>query len=275
MFNQKKILVLITGKLRFLDQKNILRLKNSFENFKLDFFVLAWKGQKQNIIDEFKKHYKPIFYHEIDEYNFNHIVEKIKYPDGAVKTENILHMWKGISEAAKYLKKFYSSKNEKPFYILRYRSDILPKEKEKFLIEKELSSKDILIPDRYHWHGINDQVFLCKFEDIYLFENFDYFLDKHISEQRFFCSEYIFLRFLKKNNFKIRYNDFNYNIMRRQMFELNDKKNIKDFVRIKDFIPIKDLIIIKQTKMVYKFRNFKEYFITKTKRNNYQDIIIK
>ena len=56
--------------------------------------------------------------------------------------------------------------------------------------------------------------------------------------------------------------------MRRQIFETNEKKNIKDF------IPIKDLIIIKQTKMVYKFRNFKEYFITKTKRNNYQDIII-
>ena len=73
MFNQKKILVLITGKLRFLDQKNILRLKSSFENFKLDFFVLAWKGQKQSIIDEFKKHYKPIFYHEIDEYNDSEI----------------------------------------------------------------------------------------------------------------------------------------------------------------------------------------------------------
>lgn len=272
MFNQKRILVLITGQLRFLDQENILRLKNSFENFELDFFVLAWKGQKKNIIDEFKKNYKPIFYHEIDEYNFDHILKEIKYSDGAVKTENILHMWKGISEAAKFLKNFYSNKNDKPFYILRYRSDILPKEKEKFLIKRELSQKNILIPDRYHWHGINDQIFLCKFEDIYLFENLDNFLHEHISEQRFFCSEYILLRFLKENNFKIIYNDFNYNIMRRQITELN---NIKNFTRTKDFIPLKDLVIIKQTKMVYKFRNFKEYFIKKTKRNNYQDIIIK
>ena len=137
MVNQKKILVLITGQLRFFDQKNILRIKNSFENFKLDFFVLAWKGQKQNVVDEFKKNYKPIFYHEIDEYNFNQILEKIKYPDHAVKTENTLHMWKGISEAAKFLRKFSLNQNEKPFYILRYRSDILPKGNEKFLIKKE------------------------------------------------------------------------------------------------------------------------------------------
>ena len=71
MFNQKKVLVLITGQLRFLNRENILRLKNSLENFELDFFVLAWKGQKKSIIDEFKKNYKPIFYHEIDEYNFD------------------------------------------------------------------------------------------------------------------------------------------------------------------------------------------------------------
>ncbi len=266
MFNQKKILVLITGKLRFLDQKNILRLKNSFENFKLDFFVLAWKGQKQSIIDEFKKHYKPIFYHEIDEYNFNHIVEKIKYPDGAVKTENILHVWKGISEAVKYLKNFYPSKNKKPFYILRYRSDILPKLNSEFL-KKKLNNREILIPDRYHWNGLNDQIFLLRYDDFILFDEIDEFIKKHIRNNRFFCSEYIFQQFLRKQKFKIKFSQFDYNLMK-------FKNQNKPFSDIKTKKPIVDWFNCKINKLKYKLRNFNEHYIKKKYRNKNQDIEI-
>lgn len=51
-----------------------------------------------------------------------------------------------------------------------------------------------------------------------------------------------------------------------------DNKNLKNIKITK--IPFSDKIFIKLNKLKFKLRNFNNFFISKTKRNNKQDIII-
>jgi len=51
-----------------------------------------------------------------------------------------------------------------------------------------------------------------------------------------------------------------------------DSKNLKNIKITK--IPLSDKIFIKLNKLKFKLRNFNNFFISKTKRNNQQDIII-
>jgi len=156
---------------------------------------------------------------------------------------------------------------KKPDYILRYRSDILPKDNQTLIDKNEVKRGQILIPDRYHWNGLNDQIFMINTEDIEIFKKFDSFLNEHIERNRFFCSEYIFQRFIKKIKFKIKYSNFDYNVMRFN----NYKKSSNHAYSKKIFI---DLINCKINRFKYKIRNFKEHFIKKTNRNNKQDILV-
>jgi hypothetical protein len=53
------------------------------------------------------------------------------------------------------------------------------------------------------------------------------------------------------------------------------KKDNKNFKKIKiTKIPLFDKIFIKLNKLKFKLRNFNNFFINKSKRNNQQDIII-
>ena len=53
------------------------------------------------------------------------------------------------------------------------------------------------------------------------------------------------------------------------------KKNNKNSKKIKiTKIPLSDKIFIKFNKLKFKLRNFNNFFINKSKRNNQQDIII-
>ena len=51
-----------------------------------------------------------------------------------------------------------------------------------------------------------------------------------------------------------------------------DNKNLKNIKITK--IPLSDKINIKLNKLKFKLRNFNNFFINKSKRNNQQDIII-
>jgi hypothetical protein len=51
-----------------------------------------------------------------------------------------------------------------------------------------------------------------------------------------------------------------------------DNKNLKNIKISK--IPLSDKISIKLNKLKFKLRNFNNFFINKSKRNNQQDIII-
>lgn len=265
--NKKKILVLISGQLRFFSSKNYENLIENFKNYKLEFFIVFWDNQDLEIIKLFKKQYNPINLIGIKSRNFSKEASDVKYPDNEVNIENIFHMWHSFSEGCKKIKNFNFSEN--PDYILRYRSDILPDNNQIFF-NKDLKEKQIFIPDRYHWNGVNDQFFIFNYSDIdYFTLAIDYLLD-YQKKTLFFTPELIFQRFLKKKKFKINYIDFNYRIMR------NLKKDNKCIKNIKiTQIPIYDKIYIKINKLRFKLRNFKNFFIDKSKRNNQQDILIK
>ena len=266
MSKKKRVLVLISGQLRFFSIKNYENLIKNFKDYELDFFIVCWNNQDEENIKLFKKNYNPINLIEINTRNFSLESNNIKYPDTEVNTENTFHMWYSFSEGCKKIKNFHFSKN--PDYILRYRSDIFPDLNQTF-INKNLKQKQLFIPDRYHWNGINDQFFLFNYSDIDYFTKVINYLEDYQKKNLFFSPELIFQRFLKKIKFRINYIDYNYRIMRKLK---KDSKNLKNIKITK--IPLSDKIFIKLNKLKFKLRNFNNFFISKTKRNNQQDIII-
>lgn len=262
---KKKILVIISGRLTFFQEENYSRIKKTFKDYNLEFFLFPWTGQDPHIIEKFKNIYKPVYCENIKIHNFDNFNELIKFPDFAGNTFGTLHMYKSLCLSFNKIKKIFDTKSNKPDYILRYRSDILPKNNQIFLTNV-LKNNTILIPDRYHWNGLNDQIFLLNFEDIKVFDQFDKFLLQHLKENRFFCSEYIFSRFIN-NFFKVSYTSFDYNIMRFKNFYKKADSTVSK-------IPFKDLIHCKISKFKFKIRNFNDHYIRKVNRNNFQDIYI-
>ena len=176
-------------------------------------------------------------------------------------------MWHSFSEGCKEIKKYVFE--NKPEYILRYRSDILPKFDQLF-INSELKAKQVLIPDRYHWNGINDQFFLFNHSNIDDFIGINEFLIDYQKKNLLFSSELIFQRFLKEKKIKIKFVDYSYNIMRKE------NKNNKQFENKKTIkLKLYDIIAIKLNKLNFKLRNFNSFYLKKNKRNNQQDILIK
>lgn len=262
----KKILIILTGKLKFFSKKNYLLFKNLFKG-NVDFCITPWNNTNNKIIQKFKTIYKPIFIKKIIQKNFNNKVKKIKYPDPEGNPIGTLNMWNSIEKSFKEIYKYYKFK-KKPDYIVRYRSDILPKNNIKFEFVEKINQRNIVIPDRYHWNGINDQIFIIKYSDIKLFFSLNNFINEFIKQERYFSSEYIFQQFLKFKKIKIIYSSFNYKIMR---FRLNKKKKIK----VESKIKLDDLVNCKINKLKYKIRNFKDHYIKKKYLNKNQDIFIK
>ncbi len=262
---KKKILVVISGKLTFFSSKNFYKIKESFKEYDLEFCLFPWRDQSPEIKKKFLDLYKPIHFYEIENHDFEKDIEKIKFPDYAGNPLGTLNMYKSLSISFKIIKKMYDKKIDKPDYVLRFRSDILPKNDQKF-INSTFIGQSIIVPDRYHWNGLNDQIFLINFNDLKIFDNFDKFLKKHIEDNRFFSSEYIFLRFIKKY-LKISYTDFDYNIMRIK----NTHKKSKD---VDSKMLMIDKINCKINKLKFKIRNFKNHYIKKINRNKFQEIYI-
>lgn len=261
----KKVLILITGQLRFFDVNNYHRIIQSLKIYDVEFVLFPWKNQDKSQIEKFKKIYKPLQCFFLKEKNFSNIISKIKYPDYGNTMDNMFYMWDGIVQALDILNSLDSIRKWKPDYLLRYRSDILPKKNQEFMIPKNLNDNDIVLPDRYHWNGINDQIFLINYSKIKIFSKFYQYINKHLINKKFFCSEYIFNEFLNYSKISIVYNEFDYNIMR------SKKKVLQNYK--KSIIPFQDLIKIKILKLKFILRNFFSY-VLKKKRNRFQDIIV-
>ncbi len=265
----KKIIVLISGKLKYLSDQNFYRIKKNFKNYDVDFFLTPWEGENIDLINTFTQIYKPIAIKKISQSNFKYKIQSIKYPDNAASLEGFFYNWEGVCKGLNEIELYFSKKSSSPDFILRYRSDILPKKKSFFDIKNINANKRIIIPDRYHWNGTNDQIFLFKFSTIKTFKKFSKFIDSHIKDNRFFSGEYIFYRFMKKNNLIPIFNNFDYRIMREKNFK---KKNLSS--NLKSKIPLRDNFLIKFNKLIYKIRNFKEFYLLKSNRNKFQDITI-
>jgi hypothetical protein len=263
----KKIVVLITGQLRYFNELNYEVLKNSLKEYDLSFYIVCWKNENEEIKKKFLKIYNPIKLIEIEDKCFLSNVKKIKVPDTAVKSENIFKMWHSFIRGCEFLKK------EKfdicPDFILRYRSDLLPSNDQKIDLDS-CGENNILIPDMNHWNGVNDQFFIFRFSKIDKIITFSNFISEYLNKKLLFSSELIFQRFLKKLNLEINYINFNYKIMKRK----SKISKIDNFKKIKNLIPINEKIFISINKFKFRLRNFKQFYITKTKRNKYQDLLI-
>ena len=265
----KKLLILISGRLKYLSDENFLRIKECFKNYEINFILTPWITENETIIKKFEEKYNPLFIKRILQTKHDNQIKKIKFPDYAGSMEGFFYNWEGVCKGFSEIANYCNENNFYPDYILRYRSDILPQKNSVFSIEKNLNYNQIIIPDRFHWNGINDQIFLTTFKTIKHFEFFFNYVDSHIMQNRFFSSEYIFYKFLKKVNLIPVFNNFNYNLMREKYFN-------KDMLHepLKSKIPLRDQLEIKLNRFKYKMRNFNEVFILKNKRNKYQDIKI-
>ncbi len=265
----KKVIILISGRLKFLSDKNFSRIKKSLKNFDVNFILTPWESENARLIKKFEDKYNPLLIKKISQTKHDKQIKLIKFPDYAGSMNGFFYNWEGVCKGFKEIINFYKNNNFNPDYILRYRSDILPEKNSFFSVRDNLSDNQIIIPDRYHWNGINDQIFLTKYNTIKKFETFFKYIEIHIKQNRFFSGEYVFYKFLKKNNLKPVFNNFSYSLMREENF----KKNTY-FTDFKSEIPLRDQIEIKFNKIKYKFRNFNDFFILKKKRNKHQDIKI-
>lgn len=263
----KKIsfLAFIPGKLNYFSEKNLSEFKKNIDA-DLNFCLFPWEDTKKKKIDNIKKIYKPIFLKKIYKPNFEKTVKKIKYPDHAGSKIGTLYMWESIRQSFLQVKNFYKDKKDKPDYIIRYRYDILAKQKFKFF-KNDLLKNEILIPDRYHWNGLNDQIFIIKFSDIHLFLDLNNFIKKFIQDDKFFCSEYLFQQYLKYKKIKVKYSNFDYNLMRFK----NHKKISKN---IRSNMKFLDRFNCKLNKFKFRLRNFENYYIKKKYPNKNQEKII-
>ena len=101
---------------------------------------------------------------------------------------------RSIQQSFKEIFNYYKHRKIKPDYVIRYRSDILPRGNLS-LFKKRLHTNEILVPDRFHWNGINDQIFVIKYKDIKLFFDIDKFIRKFIENNRFFQVNIFFNNF--------------------------------------------------------------------------------
>ena len=262
---KKSFLAFIPGNLNYFSYKNLLGLKKNI-NSELNFFLFPWEDTKQTKINHIKKIYKPIFLKKIYKPNYKNIVKKIKYPDYAGNSIGTLYMWESIRQSFLQINNFYKDK-KKPDYVIRYRYDILSKYNFK-LIKENLKKNEIIVPDRYHWNGLNDQIFITRFSDIVLFFDIDKFIKKFIKDDRFFCSEFLFQQFLKYKKIKVKYSNFDYSLMRPKGFNKinnNVKSEMKFF----------DKLNCKFNKLNYRLRNFNNHYIKKKYTNKNQEKIVK
>ena len=74
---------------------------------------------------------------------------------------------------------------------------------------------------------------------------------------------------MKEKKIKIKFNKYNYNIMRKEN-KINN--SLKDKINVS--LGLYDRITIKLNKFMFRLRNFNDFYLKKKMRNNQQDIII-
>ena len=260
---KKKLFILFSGEMRFFHE-NILSINESLNEYDKTFLFYPWNHQSE-VIKKFMKYYTKNHINYITENNWEKIIEKIKYPDNAASIPGLFFMWDALTQSFSKLK-YELNDND---LILRFRSDIKINSKKLYLNLDNVKNNTLYIPDCYHWNGYNDQVFLSKVKTLSKFSNFFEFLNKSIEKNHFICPEYIFHKFLKKEKINTIFFEFDYQILKNKKIAENKDMLVKEK---KSYIPIKDKITIKILKILYKFRNFKEFYLKKKKRNKNQNL---
>ena len=261
--SKKKIFIIFSGEMRFFHE-NVLTINQTFNDFDKTFLIYPWKHQSEKI-KKFAEHYTDNHINYIEENNWDKIIKNIKYPDNAASIPGLFFMWDALTQSFSKLKDDLNDDD----LVLRFRSDIKINSKKLNLNLDNVRSNTLYIPDCYHWNGYNDQVFLSKVKTLSKFSNFFQFVNESIEKNYFICPEYIFYKFIKKEKINTIFFEFDYQILKNKKIIENKNMLIKGK---KSSIPIKDKITIKILKILYKFRNFKEFFLKKKKRNKSQNL---
>ena len=263
ILNKKKLFVLYSGELRFFEQ-NFLSLSQNLDEFEIVYLFFPWEREKSKL-HLFKKYYLNHYVEFISEHNWEKNINRIKYPDYAANIPSLFYMWDALTQSFSKLK----NKLEDDDIIMRFRTDIKIHSKKLNLNLNNLKDNTLYIPDCYHWNGYNDQVFLSKVKTLSVFNDFFGFINSLIDNNDFICPEYNFYKFLKKKRVKTIFFNFDYQILKNQ--ELIKNKELF-FKEKKSYIPLKDKINIKILKLLYKVRNFQNFYIKKKKRNKTQNL---
>jgi len=262
--SNKKLFILFAGEMRFFHD-NFLSINESLNEYDKTFLFYPWIHQSEEI-KKFIKYYIKNDISYIKENNWEKILKKIKYPDNAASIQGLFFMWDALTQSFSKLKHNLDDDD----LILRFRTDIKINSKKLNLNLDNVKNNTLYIPDCYHWNGYNDQVFLSKVKTLNKFSNFFEFVNKSIEKNYFICPEYIFYKFLKKEKIKTIFFELDYQILKNKKIIANKDILVKGK---KSYIPIKDRITIKILKILYKFRNFKEFYLKKKKRNKNQNLI--
>ena len=234
---------------------------NEFEKI---YLFYPWIREKSKM-DLFKKYYSKNHIEYIVEHNWTKNIDRIKYPDYASNISSLFYMWDALTQSFLKIKNILSEDD----IIMRFRTDIKIHSKQLNLNLNKLKDNTLYIPDCYHWNGLNDQVFFSKVKTLSVFDDFFKFIDSSINNNDFICPEYNFYKFLKKKNVKTVFFDFNYQILKNQKLINNKELFVKEK---KSYIPLRDKINIKILKLLYKLRNFNDFYIKKNKRNKTQNL---
>jgi len=262
--SKKKLFILFAGEMRFFHD-NILSINESLNEYDKTFLFYPWIHQSE-VIKKFIKYYIKNDISYIKENNWEKFLNKIKYPDNAASIPGLFFMWDALTQSFSKLKHNLDDDD----LILRFRSDIKINSKKLNLNLDNVKNNTLYIPDCYHWNGYNDQVFFSKVKTLNKFSNFFEFVNKSIEKNYFICPEYIFYKFLKKEKINTIFFELDYQILKNKKIVENKDMLVKGK---KSYIPIKDRITIKILKILYKFRNFKEFYLKKKKRNKNQNLI--
>lgn len=260
---QKKLFILFSGELRFFEQ-NFFSISENLKDFEKIYLFYPWAKEK-NKIELFKKYYTKNHIEFIFEHNWNKYIEKIKFPDYAANIPSLFYMWDSLTQSFLKIKERLADDD----VIMRFRSDIIVQSNKLNLNLNKIEDNTLYIPDCYHWNGYNDQVFLSKVKTLSVFEDFFDFLNSSINNNDFICPEYNFYKFIKNKNINVNFFEFDYQILKNKKLIKNKELFVNEK---KSYIPLKDKINIKVLKLLYKFRNFNNFYIRKKKRNKTQNL---
>lgn len=260
---KKKLFIVFSGELRFFEQ-NFLSIKKNLNEFEKIYLFYPWTKEKSKI-ELFKKYHNNGNIEYILEQNWKETIERIKYPDYAASIPSLFYMWDALTQSFLKIRNKLSDDD----VIMRFRTDIKIHSTKLNLNLNDIKDNTLYIPDCYHWNGYNDQVFVSKVKTLSRFDDFFEFINFSIDNNDFICPEYNFYKFLKKKKINTIFFEFNYQILKNQKIINNKKLFVKEK---KSYIPLKDKINIKFLKILYKFRNFKNFYIKKKNRNRTQNI---
>ena len=160
-----KVAVFLTGRLSkhyVYTYRNIL---NTFKDCEIDFFVMHC-CKDEELINKMKELYKPVLCQttKIEDYSFLNKIKNVKPPRPNIF--NVVNMFNNRFTLFNVFEKYCQENNKNYGLVVSYRFDLHAK-KSQFSMKKfyeQLQDNSILIPRKFDWGGLNDQMAIGRIE---------------------------------------------------------------------------------------------------------------